>query len=116
MTEKQIQNAVLRAFATRPDMRIWRANAGVAVAGDTDKLMRLARQVGLNVRLVSFGVPGQADLTGIMTGGRRLEIELKTEIGRQSSEQQSFQAMIQKFGGSYVLARSVEDVYRALEL
>lgn len=99
MSEQQIQNEILRAFATRPDMRLWRANSGAARFGD---------------RTVKFGVNGQADLTGILPGGRRLEIEVKAEKGRQSTAQKNYQAMIERFGGVYVLARSVEDVRVAL--
>jgi len=100
MTEKQIQNAILRAFGTDPQLRLWRANVGVARMGH---------------RVVRFGVPGQADLTGILPGGLRLEIEVKSANGRQSTEQRAFQRMIERFGGLYILARSVEDVRRALE-
>jgi len=97
MTEKQIQNAILRAFGTRSDMRLWRANAGGAQFGK---------------RFVRFGVKGQADLTGVMLpGGRRIEIEVKAEnAGTQSRDQKNFQAMIEKFNGVYILARSVADV------
>ena len=99
MTEKAIQNAILRAFGTRPDLRIWRANVGVA---------RIGR------RVVRFGVPGQADLTGVLPNGRRIEIEVKSPDGRQSEDQANFQRMIERFGGLYVLARSVDDVQKAI--
>lgn len=98
--EKSIQNAILREFGTRADMRLWRANAGTARMGD---------------RVVRFGVVGQADLTGILPNGRRLEIECKSPNGFQSPEQKAYQAMIEKFYGVYILARSVDDVRRKLE-
>ena len=98
-SEKAIQNDILRAFGTLPGLRIWRANAGVARFGQ---------------RTVRFGIPGQADLTGILPDGRRLEIEVKSATGRQSSEQRSFQNMIERFHGVYILARSVEEVGRGL--
>jgi hypothetical protein len=97
--EHGIQNEILRAFGTKRWMRLWRANAGVARIGD---------------RVVRFGVPGQADLTGILPGGRRLEIEVKSTDGRQTEEQRNYQRMIERMGGVYVLARSVDDVRRAL--
>ncbi len=100
VTEKQLQNAILRAFGTRSDMRLWRANTGVAHFGR---------------RFIQFGIPGQADLTGILPNGRRLEIEVKAAAGRQTPAQLVFQAMIERFGGVYVLARSVDDVRRAIE-
>ena len=99
MSEKAIQNDVLRAFGTKRRMRLWRANTGVARIGD---------------RVVRFGVPGQADLTGILPDGRRLEVEVKSPEGTQTEDQRNFQRLIERFGGVYVLAWSVEDVRRAL--
>lgn len=96
MREQSIQNEILRTFGTRPDMRLWRSNCGVARMGD---------------RTVRFGVPGQADLHGILPGGLFLAIEVKSETGQQTPEQRAYQAMIDKFGGVYVLARSVADVW-----
>ena len=77
----------------------WRANTGVA---------------RIDKRVVRFGIPGQADLTGILPDGRRLEVEVKSPTGRQTRDQKNFQRMIEKFNGIYVLARSVEDVWNAL--
>lgn len=99
MREREIQNEIVRVFGTRADMRLWRANAGRAV---------------FDGRVVAFGVPGQADLTGILPGGVRLEIEVKGPRGRQSREQADYQRMIERFGGVYVLARSVDDVWDAI--
>lgn len=96
MTEKTIQNSILRYLATVPGLRAWRQNTGVARYGD---------------RVIKFGVPGQADITGIYHG-RRLEIECKSPTGRQTPQQAAFQKMIEKHGGIYILARSVEDVRR----
>ena len=103
MKERQIQNAILREFGTRRDMRLWRQNTGVARMG-----------VGRGARIVRFGVPGQADLTGILPDGRRLEIEVKSQNGRQSRDQVNYQMLIERFGGVYVLARSVQDVWDAI--
>ena len=81
MKEKRLQNEILRAFGTKRWMRLWRANTGVAQIGS---------------RVVRFGVPGQADLTGILPGGRRLEIEVKSDGGRQTEDQSNFQRMIER--------------------
>ena len=99
MTEKQIQNSIVREFGTKPWLRIWRANVGVA---------------RINRRVVRFGVPGQADLTGILYDGRRIEIEIKSATGRQTQDQKNFQAIIERFNGVYILARSITDVYEQL--
>lgn len=100
--EKKLQNAILLRFATRPDMRLWRANTGHGISMD-------------GKRHLSFGIPGQADLSGILRDGRRLEIECKSPNGQQSEEQRNFAAMIRQFNGVYILARSVEDVERGLQ-
>lgn len=100
MTEQQIQNEILRTFGTDSRLRLWRANVGVACIGR---------------RVVRFGIPGQADLTGILPGGVRLEVEVKADDGRQTTEQKNYQAMIEGLGGVYVLARSVKDVRDAIE-
>ena len=99
LSERAIQNDILRAFGTRPGLRIWRQNCGVARIGE---------------RVVRFGVPGQADLTGILPDGRRLEIEVKSPTGRQTPQQAAFQNMIEKFHGIYILARSTHDVRQRL--
>lgn len=106
--EKYIQNEILRTFGTNPKIRLWRANVGASTFLGPNGKQR-----------VQFGVPGQADLTGIIphpeTGhGVRLEIEVKSAVGRQRPEQANYQKMIEKFGGVYILARSVEDVFKAL--
>jgi len=101
--EKFIQNDILRTFGTKPTLRLWRANVGASTFLGPHGKQR-----------VQFGVPGQADLTGILPDGRRLEIEVKSAVGRQRPEQANYQKMIEKFGGIYILARSVEDVFKAL--
>jgi hypothetical protein len=97
--EKALQNHILRAFGTLPGLRIWRQNVGVARIG---------------TRVIRFGIPGQADLTGILPDGRRLEIEVKSPTGRQTSDQQAFQRIIERFNGVYIVARSVSDVEKGL--
>jgi len=114
MTEKHLQNEILRQFGTDARIRLWRANAGVAVAGEVSRILTMCRRAGIAARPVRFGVPGQADLTGILPDGRRLEIEVKAARGRQTEDQQNYQTMIERLGGVYVLAYSVEDVREAL--
>lgn len=97
-TEAQIQADILLAIGSRPDMRVWRANTGVARDAKTGRRVR-------------FGVPGQADIQGLLApSGRALYIEVKSAKGRQSQQQRRFETMITKHGGLYILARSVQDV------
>jgi len=100
-SEIDIQRAILAALAGRRDLRVWRANAGVGLTLDGQRMVR-------------YGVRGQGDLTGVVAGGRRLEIEVKRPGQRQTKEQRLFGEMITRFGGLYVLARSVEDVLAAM--
>lgn len=94
--ETDTQTAILQWLATQQSyLRVWRNNCG-----------RAGR--------VLFGVPGQADISGLLLGGRRLEIEVKSRRGVQSKEQIAFKGMIESMGGLYVLARSVDDVKNAL--
>lgn len=60
-------------------------------------------------RVVCVGVEGSADVSGILLDGRRLEIEAKTGKAVQTKEQKTYQAMIEKFGGVYILAHSWEE-------
>jgi hypothetical protein len=100
MTEHETMNAILREFGTRPSLRLWRQNTGAARIGK---------------RLIRFGVPGQADLTGILGNGKRIEIEVKSPTGRQTPEQIAFGRIIERFRGVYIVARSTDDVRRRLE-
>ncbi len=59
-------------------------------------------------QVVTVGVPGCADLQGIIKGGMRIELEIKTATGRQEDSQKKFQAMIESMGGIYRIARTPE--------
>lgn len=99
-TETQLLHAILREFATRPGLRLWRNNTGATRIGP---------------RVISYGLKGSADISGIRAGGQRIEIECKSQTGKPTPEQVAFGAMIAKFGGLYILARSVADVEAALK-
>lgn len=102
MTEKseaQIQSEILLEFGTGHGLVLWRQNTGAAK---------------INGQLVRFGTPGQADLSGVLDGGRALFVEIKSTTGRQSPQQRKFQAAVERRGALYILARSVQDVHDAL--
>jgi hypothetical protein len=105
MREQEIMNQIMLEVGRRPDVRLWRQNSGVARGLQSDTVIRM-------------GVPGCGDLTGIVTIsgiGIRLEIEVKTEKGRQSEQQIKFGKMVADRGGIYILARSVADAVSQLE-
>ena len=60
-------------------------------------------------RWLSWGYPGSADLLGCTPRGKFLAIETKSTT-KQQENQIRFQAAVEKRGGIYVLAYSVDDV------
>lgn len=122
-SEKRIQNKILEVFGQSRYLRLWRQNVGTAVPLSVVARARRAAalkaysdagKILASARPVQYGINGAADLSGILPSGRRLEIEVKSATGRQSTDQGRYQRMIEKFGGVYCLARSVDDVTEAV--
>jgi hypothetical protein len=68
--------------------------------------------MGLNPRTgnpFKYGLPGSADILGIVKGGYFIGLECKTGNAKQSEGQKNFEAMIKKFGGHYCVIRSEEE-------
>lgn len=103
MSEARVQFEILNAWGAHPRVRFWRQNVGKAYPPGSD-------------RLVTFGVPGCADVIGLIKPtGRFLAIECKrAKGGKQSEDQQRFERVVTAMGGLYVLAKSLEDVDAAL--
>lgn len=104
MTEAQIQDAIrleLGNVTRYPDVLVYRNNIGVLV----DR----------NGQRVRFGLanPGGADLIGMFTTRAGVAIfiaaEIKTPVGKQTEEQERFEALVKRRGGEYTLLRSIED-------
>lgn len=96
MSEAFVVHDILKAWGAHPRLRIARVNTGAAV---------------LRGRLVRFGVPGTADICGVIApSGRLLMIECKTATGKQREAQVTMQRVVTAMGGVYVVARSVADV------
>lgn len=102
MTEAEILQRTLLALGSRPDCTLWRNNTGKLLNPRTG-------------RWVSFGLPGSGDALGILQGGRFLAIETKTARGQLRPEQIAFRAMVERRGGLYVLARSVDDAVEEVD-
>lgn len=58
---------------------------------------------------VRFGKKGMSDLLGILEGGYFLAIEVKSAKGKLTEEQENFLAMVNRFGGCGIVARSVAE-------
>ena len=102
--EGDVVRAILDAYAGHPRIELWRNNTG---------------QIRKGQRVIRFGRVGSADITGIIEGGRRIEIECKKQGNRTAKDriekQAEFASMIRKRGGIYILAFSVDDVKSILE-
>ena len=94
MSERELQREILDALGAIHGVLVWRNNTG---------------SVTRNSRFVRFGVVGQADITGLLPGGRRLEIEVKTSMGPVRPEQVAFGERINRNGGLWFIARTVKD-------
>lgn len=64
---------------------------------------------------VKIGIPGEADLSLFMKGGKTVFIEVKTPTGRQSKKQKKFQKAVEKLGYEYKIMKSVDDARRYIE-
>lgn len=67
-------------------------------------------------KLIHYGLVGCADISGVLIGGRRIEIEVKTGAAVQSPGQIAFQKMILEFGAIYILARDIESTIQSIRL
>lgn len=113
MSEQELQQRI-RLELGRGPVRLWRNNVGA-----------LRDQRG---RLVSYGLcPGSSDLIGL----RRLRVtpehlgqelavfcalEIKSQRGRPTAEQQRFLALVQAMGGLAGVIRSAEEARSLLQL
>ena len=99
--ESVVQGEILKAYQNHPNIKLWRQNVGAArMSGGA---------------FVRFGLPGQADISGIIApSGRALFIEVKSATGRQSPKQVVFQRFVERYGAVYVLARGLSDVQKVL--
>lgn len=95
MKESEIQKQILDYLESK-DIFCWRNNVG--------------RKHNLQ-----FGKKGSGDITGLLKNGKRLEIEVKDEKGKQSEEQKNFQQMIKNNKGLYILARCLGDVIKKIK-
>jgi hypothetical protein len=104
VSEQELQQAILLDLGARADLcRLWRGNSGTARSWGSDRAIKLLP-------------PGHPDLTGILANGRWLGLEVKTGTGRQSAPQKNFQAVIERFGGVYLVVRSVAEAVEQTQM
>lgn len=99
-SESVIQQQVLRYLRAR-GIVVWKGGGGAFRLKDAKGKMRYAR----------FGTVGQADLIGLLPGGRLLAIEVKTLKGRCTPEQRLFLDTIAQQGGAAMVVHSVAECH-----
>ncbi len=102
--EKLIENQILH-YLFRRGIFAWK-NQSVGVFDPVKRIYRKSNN--------PFHIKGVSDILGILNDGRLLAIEVKTEKGRASPEQQLFIQKIKDRGGIAFVARSVYDVEKEL--
>ncbi len=105
--EALTQHEILKAWGNHRRLRLARINTGVGWFAKG----KPARKTDPFAYPVRFGIPGTADVMGLIwPEGRMLAIEIKSDTGRQSKDQATFQRVVTKYGGLYILARTLADV------
>ncbi len=120
MTERHIQNDILRDLGARPDIRLFRQNVGEAWVG-TFVSFKNGRLILDNARRFFAGLcVGSSDLIGWQTVvvtpdmiGQRVAIftgiEVKAKRGSPTTEQRAFTGAVNLAGGRAGFARSVDE-------
>ena len=71
--------------------------------------------VDSNKHFYRFGAIGSPDIVCVING-QYVGIEVKAAKGRQSDNQKEFQRQLETAGGKYILAYSIDDVERGLNV
>lgn len=101
---QQLCDDILFHIGSRPECRLWPRVVGVG------------RALNNYDHVISYGIPGEADLQGIMApSGRMIAIEVKTGQGVLSDKQKTWRAMAEKFGALYIEARSLEQAIEEVD-
>ena len=136
--ESEVQADILAEFGSGKPMRIFRNNVGDAYPISTVKafiggiwsairkkpfaLLNITQALSKLGRPVRYSVVGSADILGILCGdsvtgvnhGRALAIEVKKLGNKLDPDQVTWRDMFIKFGGVYILATCIDDVYAGL--
>lgn len=92
-----------------PGVRLWQQATGVAYTVDSVKMcLKLCGQGKFSeavkvLKMTRYGLNGAADLSGILSNGIRLEVEIKTGKAVQNRDQKHFMQMIRNKGGVYIV-------------
>jgi hypothetical protein len=93
----ELVNKILLEIGATEYCRVWKNHTGLATPIGRSQPMH-------------FGLPGSADIIGILKNGKFLAIECKTGAAKQSKKQIKFEKMIRTFCGVYLLVRESDSV------
>jgi hypothetical protein len=105
--EADVLSAILRALDVHPAV-VWHARMNTGSG-------QLTRANGVS-QWIRFGFTGCPDILGQLSDGRLLAVEVKSPSGRVSPDQQAFLNKARKNGAVALVARSVKDVWEALDM
>ncbi len=99
LEHQKLVDAILFEVGSLPNVRLW------------------PRQVGFDQeKKIKYGIRGESDLQGIIAPqGRMLCIEVKSGKAKLSKDQERWKAMVLRFGGVHIEARSVDQVLADLK-
>jgi len=104
VSEAVLQQEIRLALGQRQDIMMFRINVGKF------------RPLDGGPRVIQSAPEGTPDLLGVITPGRAFAIEVKAPRGTQRTVQIAWQNAWEKRGGIYILARSLDDVYKGLDI
>lgn len=99
----RLRNQIILVVGGSPYARVWPNETGLVRSYDNAE------------RIFFTGIPGASDILGILCNGIFLAIEVKTGKGKLRQSQINFRAMVEKFGGIFIVGRSTEQVYAAVK-
>lgn len=103
-SEAVLQQNIRLELGQRDDVMLFRINVGKFRPLDGGK------------RVIQSAPEGTPDLLGVKSPGRAFAIEVKAPRGSQREAQKRWQEAWEKRGGIYILAKSLADVYKGLDI
>lgn len=119
----KLVNAILVELSKRPDVRAWKAHAGVAKAMNSNRTIKYGVTGGADIqvcwrlivktpRIKNEGGFTPYEYLHPLCVGQTVLIEVKTGKGKQTQVQKDYQAAMEECGAIYVVARSVDDAMK----
>ena len=107
----KVVNEIILTLGSTDMCRVWRNETGKGIKMSYYMACKKNEMSweSLDRGIFSYGLKGSADILGILNDGRFLAIEVKTGNAKQSKIQKNFGAMIQKFGGVYMVCKNKKE-------